>query len=328
MAVVDPLSKLLSGIRAEGSVLTHAVLPAPWTIRFADRAPLTMITVLRGGGTLLQPDGGQRVLGVGDTALVRGPDEFRLVSIDSGGDIPEHLGNPAAGPSGAPPARPAEYEISCCTTDSDCEVEELNGINWGSAADATALLVGVYRTSSRRHDRLLRALPPVLVVYDDMDTCAWFESAAAAAVQQSAGSQAMMDRLLDWSLVCTMRSWFDQAGPEAPTWFRGLSDPVVAPALHAIHTTPGAPWTVATLAAESQVSRALFAKRFTAIMGQPPLTYLTITRMDEAEELLTETDLTIAQLSKSVGYAAPFGFSAAFKRHRGVSPTTFRTSAA
>ncbi|MGW4243257.1 AraC family transcriptional regulator [Nocardia sp. NPDC004722] len=314
---MDPLSKLLSGIRAEGSVLTHAVMPAPWTIRFADRAPLTMITVLRGGGTLLQPDGGQRTLGVGDTALVRGPDEFRLVSADLGGVNEDSSG--AA-------VRPTEYEIACFTTGSDCVGEELTGFHWGSEAEATALLVGAYRASSRRHDRLLRALPPVLVVYEDMDTCAWFETAARAAVDQSAGSQAMMDRLLDWSLVCTMRSWFEQAGPDAPTWFRGLSDPVVAPALHAIHTTPGAPWTVASLAAESQVSRALFAKRFTAVMGQPPLTYLTISRMDEAEELLTDTDLTIAQIAKSVGYADPFGFSAAFKRHRGQSPTAFRAA--
>ncbi|WP_433593270.1 AraC family transcriptional regulator [Nocardia sp. CA-145437] len=314
---MDPLSKLLSGIRAEGAVVTHAVMPAPWTIRFADRAPLTMITVMRGGGTLLLPDGDSRTLEPGDTALVRGPGDFRLVSGDFDSSEPR---------AGAP--APAEYEISCFAADSECAGEELGGIHWGSDADATALMVGAYRTSFRRHERLLRALPAVLVVREDYESCGWYESAAASAVLQSAGSQAMMDRLLDWSLVCTLRTWFDQAGPEAPTWFRGLADPVIAPALQSIHTTPGTPWTVASLAAEAGVSRALFAKRFTAVMGQPPLAYLTESRMDEAEELLTDTDLTIAHIAKSVGYADPFGFSAAFKRHRGVSPTAFRTSAA
>ncbi|MFI8166129.1 cupin domain-containing protein [Streptomyces sp. NPDC085931] len=76
---VDPLSSLLSGIRAEGSVVTRAVLTRPWTIRFADAAPLTMICVLRGGGTLLLPDGTERAVGAGDTALVRGPEPFHLV---------------------------------------------------------------------------------------------------------------------------------------------------------------------------------------------------------------------------------------------------------
>lgn len=297
-------------------MLTHAVMPAPWTIRFPDRAPLTMITVMRGGGILRLPDGEERTLGVGDTALIRITDEFRLISGD--------FNDAHAGPNS--PA--TEYEIACFTGDSECEGEELTGIRWGGEADATALLVGAYRASSRRHDRLLRALPPVLTIHENMDTCAWFEQAAASAVDQSAGSQAMMDRLLDWSLVCTLRTWFEQAGPDAPTWFRGLSDPIVAPALHAINTTLSAPWSVASLAAESRVSRALFAKRFAAVMGQPPLAYLTAARMDEAEELLTDTDLTIAQIAKSVGYADPFGFSAAFKRHRGLSPTAFRTAAA
>jgi AraC-like DNA-binding protein len=138
----------------------------------------------------------------------------------------------------------------------------------------------------------------------------------------------MMDRLLDWALVCTLRTWFERAGTNAPTWFRGLSDPVVAPALEAVHSRPATGWTVASLAAESGVSRALFAKRFTALMGRPPLTYLTDYRMDEAEDLLADTDMTIAQIAKSVGYADPFGFSAAFKRYRGLSPTAFRASAA
>ncbi|GDY57720.1 hypothetical protein SVIO_083430 [Streptomyces violaceusniger] len=59
-------------------------------------------------------------------------------------------------------------------------------------------------------------------------------------------------------------------------------------------------------------------------MGRPPLTYLTACRMDEAEALLSDTEFSIAQIAKSVGYADAFGFSAAFKRHRGVSPSAFR----
>ena len=82
------------------------------------------------------------------------------------------------------------------------------------------------------------------------------------------------------------------------------------------------------LATRAGVSRALFAKRFTQLMGCPPLAYLTQCRMDEAETLLTDTDLSIAQIGTSVGYADAFGFSAAFKRHRGLSPSTFRAAAA
>lgn len=312
MCPVDPLSSLLSGIRAEGSVVCHAVLTAPWTIRFADDAPLTMVSVLRGGGTLLLPDGTERAVGVGDTAVVRGSAPFHLA------DHPSTV-NRSHG----------AYEIACFTTDTGSSAEELSGIRWGTeSAEATALIVGAYRASGHRHERLLRALPPVLVVREDVEVCAWLEKAAADAAQLSAGSQALMDRLLDWALVCTLRSWFDQAGVDAPSWYRGLADEVLAPALQAFHDRPAESWTVASLATRAGVSRALFAKRFTQLMGRPPLAYLTECRMDEAETLLTDTDLSIAQIGKSVGYADAFGFSAAFKRHKGLSPSTFRAAAA
>ncbi|MFH9015663.1 AraC family transcriptional regulator [Streptomyces sp. NPDC017943] len=305
---MDPLSSLLSGIRAEGSVVTRAVLARPWTIRFADAAPLTMINVLRGGGTLLLPDGTERVVGPGDTALVRGPQPFHLA------DDPATVHSPHAA-----------YEIACFTPHTDCTAEELGGIHWGAdAPEATALIVGAYRASGHRHERLLRALPPVLVVEEDAEVCAWLETAAADAARRTAGSQALMDRLLDWALVCTLRSWFDTAGADAPSWYRGLADPVLGPALQSFHDRPAQAWTVASLAARSGVSRALFAKRFTQLMGRPPLAYLTECRLDEAATLLTDTDLTLAQVARSVGYADAFGFSAAFKRHQGLSPSVYR----
>ncbi|WP_217249397.1 AraC family transcriptional regulator [Streptomyces sp. AC602_WCS936] len=312
MSPMDPLSSLLSGIRAEGSVVSHAVLTAPWTIRFADGAPLTMVSVLRGGGTLLLADGTERAVGVGDTAVVRGPAPFCLA------DRPGTVHRPHAA-----------YEIACFTPEAECTAQELGGIRWGTDPDgATALIVGAYRASGHRHERLLRALPPVLVINEDVEVCAWLETAAADAAQRTAGSQALMDRLLDWALVCTLRNWFDQAGAAAPSWYRGLADPVLAPALQAFHDRPAEPWTVASLATRAGVSRALFAKRFTQVMDRPPLAYLTECRMADAETLLADTDLGIAEIAKSVGYADAFGFSAAFKRHRGLSPSGFRAAAA
>ncbi|HLS75978.1 MAG TPA: AraC family transcriptional regulator [Nocardia sp.] len=306
---MDPLSRLLGGIRAEGAVLTTAVMEPPWTIRFADRAPLTMVTVLRGGGTLLLPGGAERRIGRGDTAVVRGPEEFLLA------DRPDSAGLPHE-----------EYEISCFVPDSGC-VAGLGGGRWGNDPDGeTALIVGAYRATGRRHERLLRAIPPALVVTDEVEVCAWMESVAADTARRPAGAQALMDRLLDWALVCTLRDWFERQDAGAPGWYRGPSDPVVGPALEAMHAGLATGWTVASLAAEAGVSRALFARRFTEVMGQSPLAYLTECRMDEAEELLADRTRTVAQVARAVGYADAFGFSAAFKRHRGVRPSEFRAA--
>ncbi len=107
---MDPLSSLLSGIRAEGSVVSHAVLTVPWTIRFADAAPLTMISVLRGGGTLLLPDGTERAVTAGDTAVVRGPEPFHLADRPAGVHSPTPRTRSPASPrtATAPPRNSAE----------------------------------------------------------------------------------------------------------------------------------------------------------------------------------------------------------------------------
>lgn len=311
---MDPLSSLLGGIRAEGSVVAHAVLTAPWTIRFADRTPLILVTVLRGGGVLRLPDGTSRRLGRGDTAVVGGAEPFLLA----------HDADAATGPH-------IEYELSCFVPDgfgpagTDCAaIDPVPATPENSAVEETSLVVGAYCAAGRRHERLLRALPTALVVHEDDEICDWLETAAASAFRHRAGAQAMMDRLLDWALVCTLRTWLADQGDCAPAWYRGLADPVVGPALTAIHAEPYRRWTVAALAAQASVSRALLARRFTEVMGEPPLAYLTEWRMAEAEELLADPTRSVAQIADTVGYADAFGFSAAFKRSRGVSPTVFR----
>ncbi|GGK67516.1 cupin [Nocardia camponoti] len=301
----------MSGIRASGSVVAHAVLRSPWTIRFADRVPLVMVTVLHGGGTLVLADGSHTILNAGDTALVQAEELFHLA------DDPATLDQPHEA-----------YELSCFVPGGfGCDAPELipSPTKTGVPGEAS-LLVGAYRASDRRHERLLSALPKVLVVHEEAETCLWLENSAADAVQLSAGSQALMDRLFDWALVCTLRSWLSAQQDHAPAWYRGMADPVVGPALTAIHGRPFDRWTVASLAAEAAVSRALFARRFTEVMGEPPLAYLTEWRMAEAEELLADPARSVAQVATSVGYSDAFGFSAAFKRLRGTSPTEFRAA--
>ncbi|MFD0383399.1 AraC family transcriptional regulator [Streptomyces stramineus] len=138
--------------------------------------------------------------------------------------------------------------------------------------------------------------------------------------------QIVVDRLLDWLLVCTLREWFDHPEAAPPAWYQALGDDVVGPVLRAMHQAPAEPWTLASLAAEADVSRSTLAKRFTDLVGEPPLGYLTDWRMALAADLLTEPGATIAGVARRVGYADAFGFSAAFKRVRGVSPSAHRAT--
>ncbi|MFI6778919.1 helix-turn-helix transcriptional regulator [Nocardia sp. NPDC050412] len=102
---------------------------------------------------------------------------------------------------------------------------------------------------------------------------------------------------------------------------------MVGPVLRVMHETPGAPWTLTTLAAVAGVSRTTFAKRFAELVGEPPLAYLTDWRMTIAADLLAEPGATVSAVARRVGYADAFGFSTAFKRVRGVSPSEYARSA-
>jgi AraC-like DNA-binding protein len=330
---MDPLSDMLSGIRAEGAAVRQASLEPPWTITFTDGAPLTMLTVMGGEGSLVLADGTAFAMGAGDTALVRGPAPFRLTD--------------RAAPTGRPHR---SYELSCFDRAAglgpDPDARRWSGDDgeaWGagsvgSAGDAgspgsaegsTTLLVAAYRASRGRHDRLLGTLPPALVLHEDIDGVLWLDSARdALARRDQPGAQALIDRILDWGLVCTLACWFEQEGAAAPAWYHGALDPVAGPALEAMHQYPEAAWTVGSLAARAGVSRAHFAKRFAEVMGEPPLGYLTEWRLSVAEELLADPDLSVVRVARSVGYSDPAAFSTAFKRRRGVSPREFRLRSA
>jgi AraC-like DNA-binding protein len=182
---------------------------------------------------------------------------------------------------------------------------------------SAVILTGTYGAAS---PRLLSVLPPVVVVPDDDDDgCAALRDFLDT---QGHASQVVLDRLVDWLVVCTLRAWFDQT--DTPGWFHALGDDTVGPVLRAMHDAPGKPWTLATLAREAGVSRTTLATRFTRLVGTPPLTYLTDWRMTLATDLLTETTATVAAVARKVGYADAFGFSSAFKRHHGMSPTACR----
>ena len=86
----------------------------------------------------------------------------------------------------------------------------------------------------------------------------------------------------------------------------------------------GVPWTVEELAARVGLSRAALGRRFTAILGEPPMSYLAGWRLALAADMLVSSDATVAAIARQVGYRTPFSLSAAFKRVHGVSPQQYR----
>jgi AraC-like DNA-binding protein len=76
------------------------------------------------------------------------------------------------------------------------------------------------------------------------------------------------------------------------------------------------------------MSRSAFAARFTELVGEPAMHYVTRWRMNTALTWLTEQDTPVGDLSRRLGYDSEAAFSRAFKRFIGRSPGAIRRSRA
>ncbi|WP_182112845.1 MULTISPECIES: AraC family transcriptional regulator [unclassified Actinotalea] len=308
---MDALTGLLDGPRARGAFLLRGVLEPPWALRVQDRAPITVLAQVRGASVVRTADGTTARLAPGDVAVVRGPEPY-LVADDVG----------------TPPQAVIHPGQQCTTPDGVALAEAwyLGVRAWGNAADgSTHLVVGTYELAGEVSGRLLRALPQVVVVPRGDEAVATLVSMLAAEIgREEPGQTAVLDRLLDLLLITALRSWFAREGAGAPAWYRAWADPVAGAALRRIHQQPAEPWTVVRLADAAGVSRAAFARRFTDLVGESPMAYLTAWRIALAADLLTRPDATLAAVARQVGYSTPFALSTAFKRVRGVSPRSYR----
>ena len=90
-----------------------------------------------------------------------------------------------------------------------------------------------------------------------------------------------------------------------------------------MHDDPAQPWTVASLAAAAKVSRAALARRFSELVGVPPMTYLPNGGWPSPPTCCANRE-TISSVARKVGYGTPSPSSTAFKRIRGISPHQHR----
>ncbi|MES2788687.1 MAG: cupin domain-containing protein [Planctomycetota bacterium] len=194
-------------------------------------------------------------------------------------------------------------------------------------AGATAtLLAGCFHFDASAEHPLARVLPPLIVLRGCPSDHARWLRAALELVATEAGSarpgwEVVTNRLADVLLVQALRTQI----PAATGWLRGLSDPDIGEALRLMHQQPAQPWTVAGLASRLNLSRSTFAERFHAVVGQPPLSYLTWWRMHRAAALLRESrDTTVASAARAVGYETEAAFGKAFKRLFGKTPGHLR----
>jgi AraC-like DNA-binding protein len=189
----------------------------------------------------------------------------------------------------------------------------------------TRLVCGYFEFAHGYDNPLLGSLPDCIVVREP-DTALMGQIVGLLceeAARDQPGRQAVLDRLSDALFVMVLRHHLAESRPSIG-WLAAAADPSIGRALAAIHGKPGRPWQLVDLAMRAGLSRTVFVERFTRMVGQPPMGYLTRWRMQQASRLLTESNLSVEAIAERMCYDTSAAFRRAFKRETGRPPGALR----
>ena len=227
-------------------------------------------------------------------------------------------------------------------------IDKLTSLEYGGNGAPTHFICG-YLLCDQKFNPLIGALPDVLVVrpnewdgnlksdesgsLDSLDSIqissdSWLdktiEQLAHEVQEGNMGSATIRTRLTELMYVEVLRRLMKSLPAESKGWLAAIRDPEVGRALRIIHDNPGQKWSVEELAREVGVSRSAFAQRFTDLIGESPMRYLTSWRIQLAKNLLLQPELSTAMVAEKVGYDSDIAFSRAFKRHVGSPPARWK----
>ncbi|GAB4458355.1 MAG: AraC family transcriptional regulator [Armatimonadaceae bacterium] len=207
--------------------------------------------------------------------------------------------------------------------------EDRRTLDYGGSGETTRILCGKFIFQNTETDPLLHSLPPVLLVRGERGRSVdWLEATLAflscEADSNRPGANTVLSRLGDILFIQAVRAYLAEMPACEKGWLRATTDPALNRALAAIHQNPAHPWTVETLAQAACLSRSAFAARFTELMGEPPLQYLTRWRIHRAAELLRKSHLPLSEVALQAGYRSEAAFNRVFKRWIGTTPGQFR----
>jgi AraC-like DNA-binding protein len=303
----DPLTEALQFLRMEGIFYCRSELTAPWSLGLPPMPDCVWFHVVTAGScVVVDSRGGRRAVRRGDLVI-----------------LPHGAGHSAADDPDLEPAAvmdlPHDYLSPSYAI-----------LRHGGGGDRVDLICGAVRLAHPAARSLIEVLPEMIHVDPSTSRRAleWLPSIlgmiAAETAEPQPGGEAVVTRLCDILVISAIRSWLDTDPAARTGWLGALQDPQIGQAVALIHREPERDWTVAELAATVAMSRSAFSARFSELVGEGPVQYLTKWRMHVATDILREEQLTVARVAERLGYASEAAFSRAYKRTTGIAPGTVR----
>jgi AraC-like DNA-binding protein len=290
---IDVLSDAVAALTTAPALSVHTRARAPWGLRFGGRQGFGFHVIVHGDCWLLREGADPLPLRAGDVVLM---------------------------PSGA-------VHTLADTRDTeplDLVVDRrIDRVTVGGDGTETIVVSGAYQIEQGIRHPMLADLPDVVHLSGRPQhrLHAAVDLLSAEIETRDPGGDAIVAALVDALLIYILRAWHDG---KSTGWTAAMTDKAIGHSLHRMHSHPAEAWTVDRLAAEIGLARATFTRRFTRLVGEPPLTYLTRWRMITAARLLRRDRAPLATVARQVGYTSEFAFAKAFKREYRIAPGAYR----
>lgn len=325
----DPLEELLRGLRFRGAVFYLVSGEEGWAAA-APAATELAEALLPGTEHVMEY---HLVLRGGAWAVIEGQDPVALAEGE-GVVFPQGDAHVITSRPGLRPA-PADPDWYRATRDVPKPLPiHLRGLTEVSPGEldpgaGTVLACGFLGCDLRPFNPLIRSLPRLLPVPAGGAVEAlrpMLTQAIAEVTEGRAGASAALERLGELLMLEALRHHLAALPQESRGWLAAQRDGSLARALGALHADPARQWSVEELAAEAALSRSAFHARFAAVLGLPPMQYLSQWRLQEASRRLLESDDPVLEVALAAGYGSEASFSRAFRRLTGSPPAQWRRS--
>ena len=305
--MMDALSAVLAPVRLQQTRWALTVGRAPWGVALSGGKSCVRFHYMVRGSAWLSVDRADEP----DVALSGG--DLAVLPLGHAHVLRDH-----------PRSAPVRFdEVARCNSRSAVMQLEL-----GARGPETSFVTACFVLDDPLARQILAVLPPVIRMTPDAEQgvpsfAENIQFITREIETDRPGSEIVLLRMADVIFIQILRAYLARVPDDGGGFLGALRDPSTAAALGAMHHRADAPWTVASLAREVGLSRSVFAARFTQLVGEPPLGYLTRLRMQKAATLLRE-GATLAKASHLTGYASEASFSHAFRQWAGVAPGAWR----
>lgn len=301
----EAIGEALRFVQMNGIFYCPSELTEPWGLRLPAMGDCVWFHAVTDGECTIEVDDGTWVASAGDLVL-----------------IPHGTGHRAWGEQHAP--TPDVFDLP-----HDYFSDQYALLRHGGGGARTHVVCGGIRFEHPAARHLIEALPAIIHIKASRSTRAdWMQATLELMAEETRhvrpGGEAVISRLCDIVVIQAIRNWIEHDPAAQTGWLGALQDEQIGAAIACIHASPQRDWTVAALADEASMSRSAFAARFTDLVGEPAMRYLTRWRMHVALELLRSSDATVAAAAAHVGYDSEAAFSRAFKRIMGLPPRAAR----